>query len=221
MVELRRGLPPPPLRMQSLPLNEQGYPTPFFVSYVDGKPDFRLADPQKLRHCIKYKRCWLCGQPLGTKVAFVIGPMCLCNHLSSEPPSHDACARWALVACPFLTRPRAKRREANRPEDINKPGGFMFEGNPGVCVLYATKEWSIERDPKGKPLVLIGEPLAAPEWYTEGRPATYDEALDGFEHSIRNLREFSEKMDGTEEARVALEADIEQARRHLPARAAA
>jgi hypothetical protein len=73
-----------PERIRHLPISAEGYPIPFFVPYFDGKPEFRGFDPDKMRICARLQRCWLCGEPLGKFMAFVIGPMCAVNRTSAE-----------------------------------------------------------------------------------------------------------------------------------------
>src|SRR6266403_923711 len=101
-----------PARMRALPVDHRGFPVPYFVGWVDGVPDHRTADPKKMKRCVEEGRCWLCGEPLGKWLACVIGPMCAINRNTSEPASHKDCALYAVKACPFLTRPYARRREA-------------------------------------------------------------------------------------------------------------
>jgi hypothetical protein len=76
MTAIRSSLPPMPLRMTALPIDERGYPVPYFVAWVDGKPDHRIADASKMPGAINSGLCWLCGQKLGAFKYFVIGPMC-------------------------------------------------------------------------------------------------------------------------------------------------
>lgn len=96
-----KDLPP---RIAKLPTDERGYPVPYFVEWIDGKPDFRVMSSKNLARAVKYRRCWICGEELGRFLCFTIGPMCGVNRISSEPPSHYDCARFAVSACPFLTR---------------------------------------------------------------------------------------------------------------------
>src|SRR4030095_12652609 len=77
-----------PSRMAKLPRDARGYPVPRFVSWYDGKPDFRIADTRYLEHCFRARTCWLCGELLGRYLAFVIGPMCAVNRTTAEPPCH-------------------------------------------------------------------------------------------------------------------------------------
>ena len=89
-----------PDRIKRLPIDEEGFPVPYFVPYVNGRPEFRGFDGEKLGICVRQKRCWLCGEPLGKFMVFVIGPMCAVNRTSAEPPSHRDCPQFAVRACP-------------------------------------------------------------------------------------------------------------------------
>ena len=66
-----------PERMKSLPVDHRGFPVPWFVAWVDGKPVFPAMDGDKLRQAIQFGKCWVCGKPLGRFKYWVIGPMCV------------------------------------------------------------------------------------------------------------------------------------------------
>lgn len=158
---VRSTLPPIPARMRSLPVDERGYPVPHFVAWIEGKPDHRIADPAKLVRAHKLKVCHLCGKPLGSFKAFVVGPMCGINRISSDPPSHRECAEWAAVACRFLSRPRAKRRTATLPEGVEHAAGFAIQRNPGVTLVWVTKSYRVVKADGGiGGLFEMGEPTA-------------------------------------------------------------
>ena len=72
--------------------------SPNFVPFVDGKPEFRGMDAEKMGVCIRHKRCWLCGQPLGKFMTFPIGLTCAVNRNIAEPPSHHSCAEYGARA---------------------------------------------------------------------------------------------------------------------------
>jgi hypothetical protein len=95
-----------PDRMRSLKISDEGFPTPWFVPWIDGKPEFRGMVGEKLGIALRHKRCWICGQPLGKYLTFSIGPMCAVNRNIAEPPSHLSCAEYSVRACPFLSNPR-------------------------------------------------------------------------------------------------------------------
>jgi hypothetical protein len=187
--KLREGLPALPPEMRALPIDERGYPVPFFVAWVDGKPDFRISDAGKLDKAIRFSRCWLCGGALGKFRAFVIGPMCAVNRVSSEPPSHLNCAMFAVKACPFLTMPKAHRREANMPEAVTDPPGIFVKRNPGVTLIWVCREYRIAKADNGV-LFRLGEPVST-LWYTQGRRATHAEAREAIESGLPTLREIA------------------------------
>lgn len=214
---LRHGLPELPSRMRALPVDSRGYPVPYFVEWIDGKPDFRVADQRKLAACIYFKRCWICGQPLGQYKAFVIGPMCAVNRVSAEPPSHIECAKFAAQACPFLAHPKAVRREANLPEDRIPAAGITIARNPGVALVWVTRSHQMFNAPGGV-LFKIGEPEDT-FWYAEGRLANRDEVRASVESGLPALYELA-KADGIE-AVMELDTAVARATRHFPPHAAA
>lgn len=185
--KLRDGLPVVPPEMRALPIDERGYPVPFFVAWVDGRPDFRVSDPAKMEKAIRFSRCWLCGGALGKYRAFVIGPMCAVNRVSSEPPSHLNCAMFAVKACPFLTMPKAHRRESHMPEGVTDPAGIFIKRNPGVSLIWVCRDYRITRAVDGI-LFRLGDPEST-LWYAHGRRATREEARDAVESGIPTLRE--------------------------------
>lgn len=170
-----------PGRIRALPLAPNGFPVPWFVAWVDGVPEFRAMDYAKFVRAIKEKRCWVCGEPLGKLMTFVVGPMCGINRTSSEPPSHLECARFSARYCPFLSRPHMDRRE-NGLEEIGAcpAAGHMIRRNPGCTLLWTTRAYSLFGDGAGGVLIRIGEPDSV-EWWREGRAATRAEV----EESVR------------------------------------
>lgn len=179
----RPTLPPLPRNMRDLPIDRRGYPVPFFVEWINGEPDFRVASRGKLDRCILLKLCWICGKPLGKRiVAFTIGPMCAINRISSEPPQHPECAEFAARACPFLTMPKMKRREEGLPEQRVAPPGEFVQRNPGVTLIWLTRRWELNYQPTGY-LFEIGAPIKA-MWYAEGRRARRSEVLDSIQSGL-------------------------------------
>lgn len=186
MNALRQGLPTPPARMASRPVDARGFPVPWFVAWIDGKPDHRVLDGAKLEPAIALNLCWQCGQQLGAFKSFVIGPMCTITRTISEPPSHRECACYAVTACPFLTRPHAKRREAGLPEEARDPAGEFIKRNPGAVCVWTTKTFKPFREGRGI-LFRIGDPTST-EWFAEGRPATRAEIDASIESGLPLLQ---------------------------------
>src|SRR5436190_5515495 len=138
-----------PERMRDLPVDGRGYPVPWFVDWLNGKPEFRAMDPAKWVRAIKEKCCWVCGKRLGVNLAFTIGPMCGVNRTTSEPPSHLECARWSARNCPFLNNPRMVRRQdelVNDEQARENVAGCPIMRNPGVVLLWITRQYEIFPD---------------------------------------------------------------------------
>jgi hypothetical protein len=226
--KVRPELPPLTQRIAKLPVDERGYPVPFFVQWLDennesspagvGRPEFRMMDPLKWSLCYKQKLCWVCGEPLGVHMAFVLGPMCCVNRVTSEPPSHGECAHWSVKGCPFLSRPKMVRREDELTEE-NKcnVAGVSIERNPGVMAIWTTRTYKAFRvpamhnpvGPSGNAGVLInvGEPENV-EWWTEGRLATRAEVLAAIDAGCPALDKVCVTPDGRRDEAAA--ADLKQ-----------
>ena len=184
MTALRKDLPPLPRRFLGLPIDDRGYPVPWFVHWVDGKPDFRLLRPDGAVEAFEKRKCWLCGDRLGRYGAFVVGPMGPIIRIAAEPPSHRDCAEFAVKACPFLVRPNAKRREANLTNASPADDGMIL-GNPGVSLLWVTRLWR----PVGTPdrvLFNMADPTEF-SWWREGRPATRGEVIESIKSILPDL----------------------------------
>lgn len=207
--QLRSDIPEPPARIKLLPIDERGYPVPFFVSWVDGKPEFRLADPKKLIRCLNEKLCWVCGQKLSKRAGtFVIGPMCAINRISAEPPSHLECAEYSAKSCPFITKPQMVRREDNLPDATKDPAGIMIKRNPGVILLWTTDYYEITEAGNGI-LIIMGEPVEIPSAWTQGRLATKEETAESIRTGLPSLLKLAKRQG--DEALQELEVGLKQA----------
>lgn len=198
METLRPELPPLPDHMRGLKI-DRGYPVPFFVSWLDendkevdpgeGRAEFRVMSQRRWVQAIKQNRCWICGHELGRYKTFSIGPMCLVNRINSEPPSHTACAEYAMAACPFLSRPHMVRRENAMPEGTIEPAGKAIMRNPGVMCLYVTRDpYALKGDGAGGVLIDLPPPTEV-RFYAEGREATVEEIERSVETGLPALLE--------------------------------
>lgn len=200
--------------MRNRPLDHRGYPVPWFVAWIlkgetDGKewqrevpintpgarPDFRIMGRLKRETAHNEKRCWLCGERLGAWKSFVIGPMCLVNRVSSEPPSHTDCAVYGATACPFLTMPKMERRADGLPaEGLVDPGGIALSRNPGVAVVWTTTRYrKFSADDRGfslnpdKHLFELATPDSI-QCFAQGRAATLAEVVTSIESGLPVLQ---------------------------------
>ncbi len=187
-----RRFPDLPERMKSLPVDHRGFPVPWFVAWQEGKPIFPAMDPEKMARAIKYGNCWVCGERLGRFKTYVVGPMCLINRISSEPPSHIQCAEFAAKNCPFLANPRMGRVPIEKfggcAENV---AGTMLERNPGATALIECQGpifW--HRDGPG--VLFDIKPISRVDWWALGRRATRAEVDASLESGLSILREMAE-----------------------------
>jgi hypothetical protein len=209
LVKMR--FPDAPAAIQQLPVDPRGYPIPYFVGELHGVPDFRVLNHEHLVRAINQRRCWICGGRLGRLLTFLVGPMCSVNSISAEPPSHRVCANFAAQACPFLSRPLAKRRTEGLPEEATA-AGIMIERNPGVTLAWGCLRYRVFPVDTGV-LFSMGEPVDL-RWWCEGRPATRAEVLASFESGLPALQTLADE-EGPD-AQAALAARVKIAMTYLP-----
>lgn len=207
------GIPmPKPIRALRIdPIRRM--PVPWFVTWIDGKPEFRVADGRKFALALEARLCWVCGTRIRDRMAFVLGPMCTVTRTSAEPPCHIECAVFSVRACPFLSRPKMERREGGIPEGAGC-AGHMITRNPGVGCVWGTTVYTPFRDGPGV-LLNVGDPIRdMVSWWAEGRKATRAEVEASIDSGLPILREMAEK-DGPR-AVADLERMTDDARRYLP-----
>jgi hypothetical protein len=94
------------------------YPVPFVQMWLDGKPDFRIVDPNRIERCVKERLCAICGHKLCESVYFIGGPAAKENHLFGDPGMHEKCAAFAARTCPFVSG--RQDGYSSRPVDESK-----------------------------------------------------------------------------------------------------
>ncbi len=217
---------PMPSRIRALPRDELGRPIPWFVAELkDGTRDFRLAASERRYRALRDNLCWVCGQKRPKTMMFAIGPMCTLNRITAEPAGHVECVVYSAQVCPFMLRPQMQRRTSNLPdeEDLIAPPGLHQDGNPGGIILWTTRDFSTFRVPPPAPpglLIQIGKPTAVVQWWREGRPATYEEALTLLDAGYARLQEQARLEYQPEAALTQLRRQYASARLLLPAKPA-
>lgn len=195
-----------PARIARLPRDKHGRPIPWFVHRDEqGVPDFRVVRAHGIADAFRFEKCWVCGDRRGAWSAFVVGPMCAVNRVSAEPPSHRDCAVYSALACPFLSNPAMRRRDSRLPEGTELPAGEMITRNPGVALVWVTRDWSPFRAGPGI-LFRLGDPEET-LWFAHGRDATRAEVLASIQTGMPILAEAAER-----DGRDAL-AELEAARK--------
>lgn len=204
-----------PTRMRTLPRDSAGRPVPWFVAWVDDKPDFRVIADGKIERALRYRLCWVCGHPItGATCAYVIGPMCAVNRISAEPPSHRDCAVYSAQACPFLSNPTKGRRLANMPDGVVEAPGIAIKRNPGVALVWITRG-KTRVIPEGRGVLFdIGLPVRC-LWFAEGREATREEVMASIASGLPALQELAAE-EGVEAVQ-ALQICVERALTLVPA----
>ncbi len=185
-------------------------PVPWFVAWLNGNPEFRIADGDKLGKAIRERLCWVCGNhiPRRFEMAYVIGPMCGVNRTTAEPPCHLDCARYSAIHCPFLSRPAMDRRESGLPPEAAKAdcAGHMIRRNPGCCLLWITKQPpELFSDHRGGVLFRLCDPSRI-ECYAEGRLARVEQIMESIASGYPILHEMA-----AQEGKLAV-AELELAR---------
>ena len=214
MTDTKQPLPPMCGRIAKLPRDHRGFPIPWFVAVQDdGTRDFRVADARKAALAIRNRLCWACGEQLGRFQAFVIGPMCVVNRVTSEPPCHQDCAEFSATACPFLIRPRMRRNEIDLPAGHTEPPGEFIKRNPGVACVYTTLTYRLFRAGAGGTLIKLGEPTGV-KWFAEGRPATRGQVRASINSGFPLLLDLARQQGA--EAVAELEFELQRAVALLP-----
>lgn len=212
---------PLPDNMKDRPVSRQGYPVPFFAGKVDGEWDFRVVHPETTIKCLRQHLCWICGKPMGSKKAFVVGPMCVITRTSAEPPSHHSCGVYAAIACPFLASPRMKRNEVALPEGNVPPSGIAIMRNPGCAAVLVTRTLKPFDDGRGGLLIQMGRPEAV-EWYATRGFATYTQVMESIIGGVQLLYDecAKEEINVQQEAYEQLYAQINETLVWVPKRKA-
>lgn len=200
-----------PPRVAKRPV-QNGYPVPFFVVKLKtGLYDFRVLDLSKVQSAIRFKLCWICGEPLGAYQAFLGGPLMAVNRASGEGPCHRDCALYAVRVCPFMVHGAEFRTNGLPIGSVTQMQQLGLGGikNPGVSVFWVTKH--VTRETSLSHLWKLG---AAEEvsWWAKGRPATREECVSGLNVNLGNLMATAKSPD----ERAMIERGVEAAKKTFP-----
>jgi len=130
-----------PSFLSHLKTDARGYPVPYFVPWINGKPDFRMISKQCLLECVERKLCGICGKKLHEYQYFITGPIGLSNGTHSDPPAHRDCCEYSLQVCPHLHFEKADRNdrgnEYKEAVQLNKSG--ILTKSPELYLIKADK----------------------------------------------------------------------------------
>lgn len=153
-----------PPNIEALPKDGRGYPIPYTVAYIGGKPDFTVVDPDKWKRALKFGLCGVCGKPNYGRKWFIGGPSCHVNRMFYDHPMHEECARYAIVVCPYLAITKMTHRTV-------KPEGTVFvsaasEEKPDKFMLGRAK--SVKTVRFGDDILLRASEWEHVEWWVGG-----------------------------------------------------
>jgi hypothetical protein len=142
--------------LSHLKVDERGYPIPFFVAYVKGKPDFRMIDPKKFNYCFEQDLCFVCGKKHVKKNYFIVtGPQGLANGVHSDCPSHRGCLEYSLKICPHLFFESSQRNERGEHYNhaVKTTGVAGVKEKPDILYLIKADKWVTIPGPNGGVLI--------------------------------------------------------------------
>jgi hypothetical protein len=161
-----------PARLADRPRDRRGYPIPWTVKLdLDGRPDFRVIDVEKVALAVNLKRCAMCGQALGRHLAFIGGPVSFQTRLFTDMPMHKDCAMYAIQVCPWLAAPNMRYAE-----QLPQMSGAvtvvhteeMVPERPARFFIATTKACRLVRTPGGA-VVMQADPWEWHEWWRHGQ----------------------------------------------------
>lgn len=169
---------PIPAEMRALPRDPRGLPITYTSMMLpDGRYDFTRADTLKWMECVKGRLCGLCGKPLPKKMWFIGGPLSMANRFFFDLGMHEACARYALVVCPYLAvRSFTKVKKRNIDEGDGVISHELQSSNskkPAVFGLAVTDGYEPVKF-QGDALVRAKRWMRDIEWWDAGERTEFD-----------------------------------------------
>lgn len=178
---------PVPQRMQNLARDEAGRAAPWYAAWSGGKPDYRVARAEAMAEALRFRLCWLCGQPTGSILAFLSGPETAVTRRAAEGPAHATCAEYAVRLYPIYR---------------------------GVAVIWVTRRFDVWYPHKdAAPLLMLGDPIDV-FWFRSGRRAYRLEVLNAIGLGLPELRRAA--MEDGPRALAQLDAQIRAAKILIP-----
>lgn len=158
-----------PVYLKDRPRDERGYPIPASVVIdANGKPDFRVINPEKAMAMLLSRRCALCDKSMGRVVTFVGGPLSMRSRSFTDGPMHDECAQYALKVCPFLAAPKFAY---SRSHDVAGVEVATIESvskdRPAYFGHGYTTDYHLMQIPGA--VLIIAEPWFGVEWWKDGK----------------------------------------------------
>lgn len=130
-----------PERVARLP-HYKGLPVTYTTLVVDGVPNFRAIDSDKVWEVKDKKKCSICGEPLDYWIAFMVSEKEAESRYVFDNPNHEDCLRYAFNVCPFLYYSKATYSDVKKVQDKMEDAGIKFVS------AHPDRDVSLDRPPK-------------------------------------------------------------------------
>lgn len=127
---------PIPKRLRQRP-RQAGLPIPYVNMTGPQGADFRTLDGEARLDCARNNLCGLCGQKLKGEVVLIGSEEDLAIRRWFDPPMHEECALYAVLACPFLAnadRDYSKMQPKYLPEGEEVDQTFAESALAAACL---------------------------------------------------------------------------------------
>ncbi|KWU23393.1 hypothetical protein [Burkholderia cenocepacia] len=116
---------------------------------------------------MNHRRCGLCGQQLGRKLAFIGGDKCHDSRIFADLPMHRDCAEYALQVCPYLALSRMKHA-SNVTADAAylRVSALVSTERPERFVLGIAGDFEVLKH--GNEYLLRASPWLETTWWKDG-----------------------------------------------------
>lgn len=114
-----------PERIKRLP-HYKGLPVTYTTLVVDGVPNFKAVDNDKVWEVKKNGKCSVCGEPLDYWIAFMTSEKEANSRYVFDNPNHEECLRYSFNICPWLYYSKATYSDINKLNENMKDGGIVY-----------------------------------------------------------------------------------------------
>lgn len=125
---MKYGKMPEPDRVAKLP-HYKGIPITYTTLVVDGVPQFKAVDTDRVWECKRNGKCSICGEVLDYKIAFMVTKEEADSRYVFENPNHEDCLRYAFNLCPWLYYSKATYGDTDKLNEKFKDSGFSFHAS--------------------------------------------------------------------------------------------
>ncbi len=152
-------------RFRHLLHDTNGFPIPWHVAVIAGRPAFGLLRDRAVEIASSENRCWVCGHRLGTYLGFAGDVATAITRVALQPPSHRDCLLEAIEL------------------------GIPAMRSPGVRLVWVTRNYDPAVADDGRTTIWRLGPPRSTRWFLDGRAATHDEVSEAMAEQLPALFE--------------------------------